>query len=62
MIVVILKELNDDTNKHLNEYQHKQLNKIMKTIQDMKADLNKDIEYLRKSQKLEKLRKFNKEL
>lgn len=62
MIVIILKELNDDMNKHLNEYQHKQLNKIMKTIQDMKADLNKDIEYLRKSQKLEKLRKFNKEL
>lgn len=62
MIVIILKELNDDTNKHLNEYQHKQLNKIMKIIQDMKADLNKDIEYLRKSQKLEKLRKFNKEL
>lgn len=62
MIVIILKELNDDMNKHLNEYQHKQLNKIMKIIQDMKADLNKDIEYLRKSQKLEKLRKFNKEL
>ena len=41
----MFKDHEEDINKCLDEdWKHKQVNKIMKTIQDMKAEFNKEIE------------------